>query len=417
MGFGGTSGADGIEVGLLDPERLPQYRDIIAVGFGAPAAAHDPLPVVELDRVWAATEGEHVVGGVQAYSSQVTPAGPAAPVPMAAVSDVSVQTTHRRRGLLTRLMAPLLEQAAERGEPVAGLMASEATIYGRFGFGIASRSVAIQVRRERAAMRTPSTAGGRVRFLHDQAERVELLPASWEPYRLATPGELVRSPAWWSVVLGPDAQWIGGGKQFVVVHEPDGGGPPDGHCRYTVEERWGGDGAQFTLRVSEMAAVDPEVEAALWEHCFAVDLVTRIECGRRPELDVLSWRLADARARQVTAVGDNLWIRILDVEAALSARGYGSEGSLVLEVDDPFRPAAGGRFQLDAGPDGATCKRTDATPDLSLGIDVLGALWLGANVPSLLAAAGHVAERSAGALAVADRLLPMPQSPLLQTPF
>jgi predicted acetyltransferase len=408
---------DDIQVGLLDPERHREYRDVNAVGFGAPKARTDPLPVVELDRVWAATERDLIVGGVQAYSATVTPAGPATPIPMAAVSDVSVQTTHRRRGVLTRLMGALLDQAVERGEAVAGLMASEALIYGRFGFGIGSRSVAIRVPTHRAELRMPSAAGGRVRFLHDQDERVALLPQSWEPYRLATPGELARSPEWWSVVLGPTEQWIGGGTQFVVVHEPAGGGAPDGHCRYVIQERWGDEGPQFTLRVTEMAAADPEVDLALWEHCFAVDLVTRVECWRRPELDHLGWRLADSRARQVTAVGDNQWIRVLDVAAALTARGYAGVGSLVLEVDDPFRPPWGGRFQLDAGPDGATCVRTEAEPDLTLGVDVLGALWLGANVPSLLATAGRIEAHVPNALAVADRLFPMPRSPLLQTPF
>lgn len=343
MASGGN--ADEIQVGLLDPERHHEYRDVNAVGFGTPKAKTEPLPVVELDRVWAATDGELIVGGVQAYSAEVTPAGPAAPTPMAAVSDVSVQTTHRRRGVLTRLMGALLDQARERDEPVAGLMASEATIYGRFGFGVASRSVAIRVPTHRAHLRTPSRAGGRVRFLHDQDERTTLLPQSWEPHRMSTPGELARTPEWWSVVLGPVEQWIGGGNQFVVVHEPADGGPPDGHCRYAVQERWTDEGPQFTLRVNEMAAADPEVELALWEHCLAVDLVTRVECWRRPELDHLAWRFADSRARQVTAVGDNLWIRILDVAAALTARRYVGMGSLVLEVEDPFRPAWGGRFE------------------------------------------------------------------------
>lgn len=409
--------SDAIDIGLLDPERHQEYRNVIAVGFGSPDGEGEPLPVVELDRVWAATEGGQLVGGVQAYSKHVTPAGASAPIPLAAVSDVSIQTTHRRRGLLTRLMGSLLDQAAERGEPVAGLMASEAVIYGRFGFGIGSRSVAVRIPTHRTQLRSPSAAGGRVRFLHDQEERVALLPQSWEPHRLATAGELDRDEAWWSVVLGPKAQWIGGGPQFVVVHEPDGGGPPDGHCRYVVEPRWGGDGAQFTLRINEMAAVDPEVELALWEHCFAVDLVTRIECHRRPELDHLAWRLVDGRARQVTGVGDNHWIRVLDVEAALAARRYLGAGSLVLEVDDPFRPSSGGRFRLETGKDGAECTRTDAAPDLSLGADALGALWLGANVPSLLAQGGRIDEQREGALAVADRLFPMAQSPLLQTPY
>jgi len=108
---------------------------------------------------------------------------------------------------------------------------------------------------------------------------------------------------------------------------------------------------------------------------------------------------------------------VLDVPAAFAARGYEGEGTLVIEVDDPFRPSSGGRFRLDAGPDGAECVRTDATPDLSMAADALGALWLGANVPSLLAAGGRIEEHEPGALAIADRIFPMALSPVLQTPF
>jgi predicted acetyltransferase len=336
---------------------------------------------------------------------------------MCAVSNVAVMPTHTRMGVTTTLMGLQLDQAVERGESVATLMASEATIYGRFGFGMGSRSVSMKIRSADAQLQEGAAAGGRVHLVAPGDGRHEVLPPSWEVFRRSMPGELDRSEAWWSVVLGDDEEWIGGGKQFVAVHEPEGGGPLDGHCRYSLKGSWVDGRSEGTIFVTEMAAADPAVELALWQHCLTVDLTTTVECWRRPERDLLIWGLVDTRARTTTGAGDNIWVRLLDVPVAMEARGYGSEGSLVLEVDDPFRPASGGRFQLDAGVDGATCKRTDAEPDLALGIDALGSLWLGGFWPSALAAAGRIEERRGGALAAADRLLPMAKSPLLQTPF
>lgn len=405
-----------VEVTPVEEGELDAYRSVIAVGFGRVRPPGDEAPVVELDRVFAARVDGEIVGGAGSYTQDVTPAGPAAPLPMAAVTNVSVQPTHTRMGALTALMGALLDQAGERGEAVATLYASEATIYGRFGFGIGSWSRAVRIDAHRARLHQEPQVGGRVRLVADHDERLAVLPGPWEAYRRGQPGEASRTPAWWEAVLGEEG-WIGGGEQFVVVHDPADGGPPDGHCRYKVHAGWGAGGPTFSLRVLEMAAAAPEVEAVLWQHCFGVDLVQAVECWRRPERDPLLWRLADARAAVTTAVGDNLWVRVLDVPAALVGRAYGDQGSLVLEVDDPFRPSAGGRFLLDVGVDGAACQRTDAEPDLALGADALGSLWLGGVSPTLLATSGRIEERHPGALAIAERLFPMAQSPLNQTPF
>jgi predicted acetyltransferase len=407
-----------LEFGLLDAADEPAYRTAVGIGFGVPEIDEpDPLQVVEADRCFAARDGGRYVGGAAAYTKQVTPAGLAEPVPLCAVANVAVVPTDTRRGVTSVLMGMVLDQAVERGEAVAALMASEATIYGRFGFGVGTRSVSVRLPSHLGAMRTPSTAGGSVRLVPAGDERKAVLAPWWDTFRRTVPGELDRSGAWWDVVFDPKERWIGGGTQFVAVHEPDGGGPVDGHCRYALKHGPEGSFADGTIKVSDMAAADPEVEIALWEFLFGVDLVSSVQCLRRPDHDLLAWRLADSRALATTGIVDSLWVRLLDVPVAMEARGYGGEGSLVLEVDDPFQPASGGRFQLDTGVGGATCKRTDAEPDLVLGVDALSALWLGGFWPSALAAAGRIEEQREGALAVADRLLPMAKSPLLQTPF
>ena len=163
-----------------------------------------------------------------------------------------------------------------------------------------------------------------------------------------------------------------------------------------------------------MYGASADVEAALWRFLCDIDLVERVECWNRPLDDPLRWRLAEPRRLRTTAISDWLWLRVLDVPGALEARGYEGEGELVLEVIDRFRPSAGGRFRLEAGPDGAACKPTDETADLTLGAAELGAIYLGGVAPSLLAEAGRIDEHARDALARADALFTTRKLPLLQ---
>jgi predicted acetyltransferase len=162
---------------------------------------------------------------------------------------------------------------------------------------------------------------------------------------------------------------------------------------------------------------DAEVEAALWEHLLSVDLVTTIEAANRPVGDPVRWRLADPRRLQTEHVGDHLWVRLLDIGAALEARSYLVPDVLVLEVTDPFRPVNSGRWRLEAGPGGATCSRTEDAADVSLGVADLGAAYLGGVRPGTLARAGRVQERTPGALARLDLLLSWSVEPWCATAF
>jgi predicted acetyltransferase len=245
-----------------------------------------------------------------------------------------------------------------------------------------------------------------------------VLPAVYDAHRAVTPGALSRKPAWWDHhLLDREASREGASAMFFVVHESTAG-VVDGYATYRLKPSWTDHGlADGELLALAVVSADPEVEAALWEHLLGVDLVTTVTGMHRPVEDHLRWRLADPRRLQVQHVLDHLWVRILDVPAALEARRYPVAGSVVIEVADAFRPANSGRYRLEGGPLAATCARTGEPADVALGAPDLGALYLGGVRPSTLARAGRVEERTPGALARLDVLLSWHGSPWCATAF
>ena len=410
-----------IEVRPPTEEELPEYFRTISVGFANTqpvqdeAAQEAEAALWELDRTHAAFDDGRIVGGTSAYSFQMAlPGGTTAPT--AGVTGVAVLPTHRRQGILTRLMRSQLDEVVERGDVFAALNASEAQIYGRFGYGPADRALAFELATERSAFSRPPEVGGRVRLVPLE-EALELIPPVYEAHRPSRPGELDRSPGWWAIVLGRVEGWKGGGPQFFAVHEDDDGAP-DGYARYATDVRWAHGGlSEGTLTVRELVGTTPEVEAALWRYCCDVDLVTRLVGVSRPLDDHLPWRLADQRQLRVTSVADRLWVRLVDVAAGLAARRYGVDDELTIEVTDPFRPENDGCYRLDGGPEGASCERTGDPPALRLDAAALGALVLGGPRFSTLARARRVEEVATGALTRADRMFASARSPLCTTTF
>lgn len=372
--------------------------------------------VAELDRTRAVFEGGRMVGASAAFSFELTVPGPAV-VPAAAVSLVGVLPTHRRQGHLTRMMGALLDDARSRQEPVAILYASESSIYGRYGFGVACSHVAVEVDTRHAAIRASTPTGpGRLTLLEAE-EAAKVLPGVLESARRRQPGDLRRPDAWWDGVFrDPEKERDGGSPNFYVVHE-SADGEADGYAVYRVKRTWDDALPRGRVVVREVVGLTPVAEAALWRYLFGIDLTEVVEGELRPLDDPLRWMLVDPRRLRVTMASDLLWVRVLDVPAALAARRYPVPGTLVLEVADAFRPDVAGRYRLDAGPDGAECRPTTEEADLALGAEELGALYLGGVPPSTLAAAGRVGERRPGALARADALLASSPAPFCRTHF
>jgi predicted acetyltransferase len=404
----------GLELRAIGEDEFAEFARVEAATFGQfldEAGLQSERATVELDRTVAAFVDSELVGTTAAYTFDLTLPG-GATVPVAGVTAVGVLPTHRRRGILRSMMVHQLDDVAGRGEPCAILNASEASIYERFGYGVASEYQAFELDKHRA--RLAGVPRDRpVRLITKEAAR-EVLPPIYEPFRRRQPGSLTRTEAWWAAMLGDHAHWKGGGKLFVVVADPIDG-DAGGYAIYELKA--GSDFLAKRLVVRELVGHDSSVEARLWQYCLDVDLVGTIEALGRPVDDPLRWRLTDRRALRVTRQQDYLWVRLLDVPAALTARTYTGSGVLVVDVADEIRPEVSGRYRLAVEEGRATVERTDGVADLRLGIAELGSLYLSGVSPSQLARAGRVDECTQGALALADRLFAWPIQPQCTTFF
>lgn len=404
-----------IDVRGIAAEEYPDWSRAVSTGFLegpiSDAAVEARRADADLARILAAVDGERIVGTLRSFATSLTV--PGGTVAASALSAVTVTATHRRRGLLTRMVTADLRAAAGRGEAVAILFASEFGIYGRFGFGAASEQVAYDVDKVRAHLsRRPA---GTVELVEPARMRDDA-PAVYERHRTATPGAITRDGRWWDRWL--DIAPLPGADRgpWFLARSVDDHGATTGYVAYRVEHRWEENLPRNTLVVDELMAVDPVATARLWAYCLDVDLIVRVRAEARGPGEVLPWLLADSRAARVTLLSDALWLRILDPAAALAARRYPQEGALVLELRDDLGLAAG-RFALETGTDGAACEPTTRSPDLSLDVRVLASAYLGGHPLRVLADAGLVVEHRGGAVATADALLHSPTAPWCATAF
>ncbi|MFI1971726.1 GNAT family N-acetyltransferase [Streptomyces cinnamoneus] len=404
-----------MEIRPTTDKDLDVFVDTLHAAFGrfpeTPAEGGGGLwwSALETDRSLLAVAADgRPVGTASAYSFELTLPGEAL-VPAAGVTGVGVLPSHRRQGVLTAMMRHQLVELRSRGEFLSVLLASEALIYRRFGYGPATYAQQLTVARHQAAFARPrarGTAGipatgsdagpdagsdtGSVELLR-RAECGGILEEVYDRYRRAQPGALSRPHRWWA--LGAGQPPVSSAPRHVAVHrDPDG--VPDGYASYSVESN--------TLTVDETIATDDAAFTALARFVLGHDLVTQVVFKRLPPEHPLRWQLEDFRAGQVSD-DDWLWVRLLDVPRALTARGWCADGELVLDVDDPFL-GEHGRYLLTVRGGEADCVPTDREPDLSLDVSDLGSVYLGGTTPSTLVRAGHVRAHRPGAAALADAL-------------
>ncbi|MFD7277894.1 GNAT family N-acetyltransferase [Streptomyces sp. NPDC059862] len=355
-------------------------------------------------RLLGAFDGERCVATFRSFAQELTAVGGAA-VPADAISNVTVTPTHRRRGLLSRMMTQDLAAAKERGDVVATLIAAEYPIYGRYGFGPATWTTewTIDVPRTGLDPRWSGPEdGGRIDVVDGEDIR-KLGPELHERLRRAQPGAVSRGELWWRYNTGAlryNGSWT---EPFYAVHR-SATGEVEGMVSYEADDNWHGKQPHDTADVNWLIAVTPAAERALWHYLCSIDWITQVKTGWRAPDDLLPLYLPDPRAARVTTQADWLWVRILDVVRALQARTYEGEGSLVLEVVDAGG-LAGGRYRLEASAAGASCAPTTQSADLTLDVGDLAALWLGDESAVRLATLGRVREARAGAARSADALL------------
>ncbi|MGY1500179.1 GNAT family N-acetyltransferase [Streptomyces sp. QTS52] len=396
-----------MEIRSTTDEDLDVFVDTVHAAFGL-----FPEPPVEGGGLWwsalemdrcllALTADGRPIGTAATYPFELTLPGETL-VPAPGVTAVGVLPSHRRQGVLSAMMRHQLTELRARGDFLSVLLASEALIYGRFGYGPAAYTARLTVPRHRAALAVPRARGvadapatgsdnGSVEVLR-RAECGEILEEVYDRYRRAQPGALSRPHRWWVLRAGQPP--ISPAPRYVAVHR-DSDGVPDGYASYSVESG--------TLTVDEIIVTDDAVFTALARFVLEHDLVSKVVFKHVPPEHPLRWQFADFRAGEVSGDMDWLWVRLLDVPRALTARGWFTDGELVLDVDDPFL-GEHGRYLLTVRDGKADCVPTDRKPDLSLDVRDLGSVYLGGTAPSTLVRAGHIQAHRPGAATLADAL-------------
>ena len=344
--------------GFLHPDSLTAWRTMMPT-----------------DSTVVACDGGDIVGMSHYLDLQLTVPGGAV-VPVAGITWVAVAPTHRRRGVLRAMYTELHQRIAEARYPIAALTASEGGIYGRFGYGPATIERELTIDRPVAQFHRDVPDPGGVRSVKPAEHRDEI-SAIYERWRQRTPGGLVRPQALWDDVLADhEKNRFGGTEWFTFLH-------PDGYAMYRMHGH-----GPTVARVDDLTATTTDAHIALWRALLGLDLREKVIYATHPA-DPLPYLLTDSRVAATTAYQDDLWLRIMDIPAALEARRYQAELSTVIDISDGFR-SDGGRFALQIRDGHAQCTPTNAPAEVRMDLNVLGSLYLGAHRASVFVDANRL---------------------------
>lgn len=401
-----------LDIRTITADDADLFRKRVSRGFGDDAETTDDArarfdAIFEIDRTLAAFDGDDIVGTIAGFSLGVTVPG-GEKVPMGGTTVVTVQPTHRRRGILRALMAAHLDDVAAHGEPLAGLWASEGSIYGRFGYGPATFRHSLTVDTRTLEFRVPRPEGSTRLVEPDEAGPEER--RIYEEIRSRRAGFLTRSDAWWNhrLLADPETWRNGMSEQRHLLYE-DGSGAVTGFARYRQKSSWENFVADGTIDVIEVMALSNEARRGIWHLLTGIDLYTTVEAWNLPVDDPLPFEVSDRR-RISQRVGDGLWLRLMDVPTALEARTFDVEASVVFEVTDPAGLKATSVYRLDVGGGDVGCEEVDERPEISLDADLLGSLYLGGGDALAMASAGLIVGDEAAVIRL-HRLMRTDQAP------
>lgn len=394
-------------------DEFDQFDLAVVRGFSAhpdtnPAFKDFAKRILEPEHSMVAFDGDTIVGTSSSITYDISVPGVPA-VPTGGITEVTVSATHRRRGILREMMRRQLDAHHDRDIPLAALWASESVIYGRFGYGMSMTHEHREIDLRHTSFAHSPEIHGQVRFISkDDAQ--EVFAPIYDRIRSEYPGMIRRDGLGWEAAI-TDFEGLRDRKPdlFYAYYEVDG--VPTGYVMYRIRHSVTAGDATNSVQIHEIVAADDEASAALWRFCFDIDLASTLSVGHgAPIDDGLNWMLADPR-RLKRSPYDGLWLRLIDVPAALSARTYSEEGSLAIRVEDSFCNWNNGVWRLDGGVEGADCVATNDSPDISLSAADLAAVYLGGTKPSEIARSGRIAEDSPGALARADRMFASERKP------
>lgn len=406
-----------LEVRTITDAEIPAWCGAMNTGFLNPSGDIDAdarRPGLLLDRTWAGFDESKIVSTLRSFPTKMTVPGRSS-IDVAAVTAVTTTSSHRRRGLASRMVLADLARAKERGERAGILIAAEWPIYGRFGYGAATEHQLARVSIK--AARLSQQPIGRTDYVDADTAR-SIAPDIFEAGRPRFAGEIARPDRHWDIDFGilRYPSWTQPKPGF-YVRALDESDSPVGLLRYQYDE--GQSDSRLLsgeITVQMFYAADDRAEALLWSHLLNLDMVTTLKIGDRPGRDLLPWLLSDARQVDYSNRSDFLWVRPLDVPSMLANRSYATSARLTLEVLDNAG-LAGGRFLLEATSDGATCVQTDRSADLTISVGVLGSIYLGGFALNDLHGAGLVDEHTVGAVCRADVLFRSSERPYCSTWF
>ncbi|MFL5737158.1 MAG: GNAT family N-acetyltransferase [Actinomycetota bacterium] len=359
------------------------------------------------DRWFAAYDGDRPVGTTTSFPFRLTV--PGGELAAGGVTWVGVLPSHRRRGILRDLMKRQLEDVRDRGEPLAILYSSEPLIYGRFGYGVAAPSVSMNGETAKFSYRDDPGPTGAVRIV-DAAEALQVLPRVYDEVRRHVAGFVARDSDVWELTrLADPEHWRrGAGPKFFAVIEVDG--EPVGYAIYRIKSDWQDGYSQSEVRLVEAIATSAAATRELYRFIYGIDLVVRVH-GRYDPGSPLFLMVRDPRSLHLK-VSEGLWLRLVDLEAALAGRAYAGDDTVVIEVEDSFCPWNAGRWRV-----GKTVERTDDEADVGLDTADLASVYLGAFDFNELGAAERARELTPGALQRATDLFRTSRPPYCPEDF
>jgi predicted acetyltransferase len=388
-----------VEIRPIAEDEFETWMRAIESAFGghvSPEDVQNERKVIDPARCLAAFDGDDIVGCASSVVFEMTV--PGGTIPTVGITGVGVVPTHRRRGVNTALMRRQLDDIRDEGFAIAALFASEGGIYGRFGYGVATFEAFVDIETSRSAFIPGSEGDGRVRLLDREAAKERYL-SMYDRSRLTRPGAMKKSPNWFDYEFA-DKHFGEERKFFFALHET--GNDCDGIAAYTIKHEWDLVPKNI-VELYDLDALTPSVYAQMWRFVLDLDLVSKVTAWSRPADEPLLHLLREPR-RLNMRLKDGMWVRLLDIPRALTARRYPHDGRVVFDVRDAFCPWNEARYILDVGAEGATCEQTEDEADLLLTTNELAAAYLGGASFSQLHRAGRVSEERAGAIGTADAM-------------
>ena len=395
-----------VEIRTCPPDRFIELLKTAEIGFGEDVSDELIERVRKLsdpERFVCALDGDRFVatGGVFSVRLSV----PGGDLAAGGVTWVTVLPSQRRRGILRGMMRLMVDDCHARSEPLAMLWASEGAIYQRFGFGLATYSLQFDAETAAWGFARDRRVEGACRLLR-VGEGLDLVTPVYEAVYRQRAGFLSRTPDWWVGQLPlADKDAKGGEARRLVVFESGTG--PEAYAVYKTKSTWDRRGANGTVIVEEAIGSTERGTREIWRYLFNIDLMHKLEVHRLPVDHPVQLMAAEPR-RLGMGLGDGLWLRIVDVKAAIEGRTYGiaahAEGRVTFDLDDEYCPWNAGRWTLEVSDGRARVTPAKAAADLAMDANDLGSLFLGGFSAASLAQSGRVVELRPGGLADTDAL-------------